>query len=429
MDMKKVLILSYYWPPAGGPGVQRWLKFVKYLPQFNIEPVIVTVDPSRAEYPIRDESLARDVQPDLQVYRTPCAGLYDFYKKFTKSSTAPYSGFANEGRPNLKQKISRFIRGNFFLPDARKGWNRYAYRQALQLIRAQAIDTVITTGPPMSTHLVGRRLKRQLSIRWIADFRDPWTDIFYYDKLYPTAIARRIDRRMECDVLLQADHIITVSPFLRGLLAAKSPAIHADKISVIPNGYDADDFLEPAAKESTFTITYTGTLAANYPLDGLIAVLADWKAPFCLRFVGKVDPQIQQQLQQQLGAKVEFLPFVPHAEAIRHMQSSSLLLLVIPDSADNKGNLTGKLFEYIGSRTPILCLGPVDGDAAAIITSAQAGATFDYRDNPGIQHFLEQQANASLTPSPASSPENASRFSRENLTRTLSRFLLVNEQP
>ena len=427
--MKKVLILSYYWPPAGGPGVQRWLKFVKYLPQFNIEPVIVTVDPSRAEYPIRDESLARDVQPDLQVYRTPCAGLYDFYKKFTKSSTAPYSGFANEGRPNLKQKISRFIRGNFFLPDARKGWNRYAYRQALQLIRAQGIDTVITTGPPMSTHLVGRRLKRQLSIRWIADFRDPWTDIFYYDKLYPTALARRIDRRMERDVLLQADHIITVSPFLRGLLAAKSPAIHADKISVIPNGYDADDFLAPAAKEPTFTITYTGTLAANYPLDGLIAVLARWNAPFRLRFVGKVDPQIQQQLQQQLGAKVEFLPFVPHAEAIRHMQSSSLLLLVIPDSADNKGNLTGKLFEYIGSRTPILCLGPVDGDAAAIITSAQAGAAFDYRDKAGIQHFLEQQANASLTPSPASSPENASRFSRENLTRTLSRLLLVNEQP
>ena len=427
--MKKVLILSYYWPPAGGPGVQRWLKFVKYLPQFNIEPVIVTVDPSRAEYPIRDESLARDVQPDLQVYRTPCAGLYDFYKKFTKSSTAPYSGFANEGRPNLKQKISRFIRGNFFLPDARKGWNRYAYRQVLQLIRAQGIDTVITTGPPMSTHLVGRRLKRQLSIRWITDFRDPWTDIFYYDKLYPTALARRIDRRMERNVLLQADHIITVSPFLRGLLAAKSPAIHADKISVIPNGYDADDFLEPAAKESTFTITYTGTLAANYSLDGLIAVLAEWNAPFRLRFVGKVDPQIQQQIQQQLGAKVEFLSFVPHVEAIRHMQSSTLLLLVIPDSADNKGNLTGKLFEYIGSRTPILCLGPVDGDAAAIITSAQAGATFDYRDKAGIQHFLEQQANASLTPSPASSPENASRFSRENLTRTLSRLLLVNEQP
>lgn len=427
--MKKVLILSYYWPPAGGPGVQRWLKFVKYLPQFNIEPIIVTVDPSRAEYPIRDESLARDVQTDLQVYRTPCAGLYDFYKKFTKSSSAPYSGFANEGQPNLKQKISRFIRGNFFLPDARKGWNRYAYRQALQLIQAQDIGTIITTGPPMSTHLVGRHLKRQLSIRWIADFRDPWTDIFYYDKLYPTALAKRIDRGMERNVLLQADHIITVSPFLRGLLTAKSPAIHADKISVIPNGYDADDFLELVAKESTFTITYTGTLAANYPLDSLIAVLAGWHAPFRLRFVGKVAPQIQQQLQQQLGAKAEFLPFVPHAEAIRHMQSSSLLLLIIPDSADNKGNLTGKLFEYIGSRTPILCLGPVDGDAAAIITSAQAGVTFDYRDKSGIQHFIEQQANASPTPSPSSSPGNASHFSRENLTRTLSRLLLVNEQP
>lgn len=427
--MEKVLILTYYWPPAGGPGVQRWLKFAKYLPENGYEPVVLTVDPDKAEYPIRDESLMRDVSPHLQVFRTNCAGLYDYYKKFTKAKTAPYSGFANEGNPNLKQKIARFVRGNFFLPDARRGWNKYAYACACELVAKYDIKMVITTGPPMSTHLVGQRLKRHLGLYWLADFRDPWTDIFYYDKMYPVSLARRIDRNYERNVLLQADKVVTVSPYLRRQLMAKSPLIPESRIAVVTNGYDAEDFAEEVPKEKLFTITYTGTLTVDYTLDALIGALKALRqtCDFRLRFVGKVDPDVSRMLVVELGDRVEICPFVPHAEAIRHMKASSLLLLVIPNTPGNQGNLTGKLFEYVGSHTPVLCLGPTDGDAAAIIADAHAGRTFDYRDERGIAAYIEERMTlASLRDEHSSLID---KYSRRTLTRKLARLLSAEGMP
>ncbi|MDR0765932.1 MAG: glycosyltransferase, partial [Odoribacteraceae bacterium] len=287
---EKVLIITYYWPPAGGPGVQRWLKFASYLPAFGREPIILTVDPDKAEYPVRDASLLEEVLPGQRVYRTGTSGWYALYKRLVKAKTAPYSGFVGEGKPSLKQKISRFIRGNFFLPDARRGWNRHAYRAAARLVREEGIGTVITTGPPMSTHLVGRKLQRAFATRWIADFRDPWTDIYYYDKFYPTSLARAIDRRYERNVLTRADIVITVSHHTRDLFLAKSPAIDPGKVHVIHNGHDERDFTGECPKEKEFTITYTGTLAADYTLSAFIAaaraLLVD--APARLRFAGKV---------------------------------------------------------------------------------------------------------------------------------------------
>ena len=261
--MKKILIITYYWPPSGGPGVQRWLKFSKYLPEFGYDPIIITVDPEKAEYPIKDHTLEQDVRAGQIVYRTDCSGIYEYYKKLTKAQSAPYSGFVNEGSPSLKQKIARFIRGNFFLPDARRGWNKHAYHQAIQIIQEEKIDTVITTGPPMSTHLVGQKLKKRFHLHWIADFRDPWTDIYYYNKMYPTPIAKAIDRKYERNVLLDADQVITVSDYIKKQLAAKSPAIQASKIKVIANGFDAEDFDLTIPKEDVITITYTGTFAAD----------------------------------------------------------------------------------------------------------------------------------------------------------------------
>ena len=274
--MKKILIITYYWPPSGGPGVQRWLKFSKYLPEFGYDPIIITVDPEKAEYPIKDHTLEQDVRAGQIVYRTDCSGIYEYYKKLTKAQSAPYSGFVNEGTPSLKQKIARFIRGNFFLPDARRGWNKHAYRQAIKIIQEEKIDAVITTGPPMSTHLVGQKLKKRFHLHWIADFRDPWTDIYYYNKMYPTPIAKAIDRKYERNVLLDADQVITVSDYIKKQLAAKSPAIQASKIKVIANGFDAEDFDLIIPKEDVFTITYTGTLAADYTIDSLSIQLKDF---------------------------------------------------------------------------------------------------------------------------------------------------------
>ena len=310
--MKKILIITYYWPPSGGPGVQRWLKLSKYLPEFGYDPIIITVDPEKAEYPIKDHTLEQDVRAGQIVYRTDCSGIYEYYKKLTKAQSAPYSGFVNEGTPSLKQKIARFIRGNFFLPDARRGWNKHAYHQAIQIIQEEKIDAVITTGPPMSTHLVGQKLKKRFHLHWIADFRDPWTDIYYYNKMYPTPIAKAIDRKYERNVLLDADQVITVSDYIKKQLAAKSPAIQASKIKVIANGFDAEDFDLTIPKEDIFTITYTGTLAADYTIDSFIHSVKrlSTSGKLKLRFVGKVDQGIAQKLSEQLGDFVEIHSFV-----------------------------------------------------------------------------------------------------------------------
>jgi glycosyltransferase involved in cell wall biosynthesis len=418
---KKLLVITYYWPPAGGPGVQRWLKFANYLPDFGYTPVILTVHPDKAEYPVLDATLVEDVRPGTRVHRTNATGWYRLYKKFTRAKTAPYSGFVNDGAPSFKQKISRFIRGNIFLPDARRGWNKHAYREALRLIDEESITAVITTGPPMSTHLVGLRLQRARAIRWIADFRDPWTDIYYYNKLYPTPPARAIDRHYERKVLTRADIVITVSHYIRRQLLAKSPAIAPAKTRVITNGYDARDFREEnPSPSSPFTLTYTGTLAADYPVTALLAAIKRLPAglPFRLQLVGAIDAATSSALDA-LGERVERHPFVPHAEAIRRMKQSSMLLLVIPDMPGNRGNLTGKLFEYIGSGTPVLCLGPTDGEAADILREAKAGKTLAYNDEEGVLAHLAAAIAAPSSPRRPAAPA----YSRESLTRDLAAIL------
>ncbi len=422
MENKKVLIITYYWPPSGGPGVQRWLKFAKYLPEFGIEPIVICPDPEKAEYPIRDESLYADVSKDIDVHTTDNKSFYSTYKKFTKAKTAPYSGFANDANPNLKQKISRFVRGNFFLPDSRKGWNKYAFAKACELIEKYNIKTVITTSPPHSTQLVGLNLKAKYDIHWVADLRDPWTDIYYYNNFYPTSLAKNIDKRYELKVLEKADIVISVSEFIKRQFIEKSKLIDAEKIKVIPNGYDEEDFsFKTEREDKTFTITYTGTLAANYDILTIISFLKSCDKEYKLRFVGKVDANIENKLKEELKDKVEFKGFVPHSQSIEYLKKTDILLLVIPVIKDNEGILTGKLFEYIGSGKPILCLGPTHGDAAVIIDKAEAGKTFNYDDTKGVSDFITGQIEK------ASSEENTNEkiklFSRRTLTEDLTKIL------
>lgn len=390
---KNILIITYYWPPSGGPGVQRWLKFVKYMQLYNYKPTVLTVEPTSAEYPIIDTSLVEEVADDIKVYRTKSKGLYPLYKKITGSKNAPYSGFVNEPNPNIKQKVARFIRGNFFIPDARKSWNKYAYEAALKIIKTEDIDTVITTGPPMSTHLIGIKLKKKLGIKWIADFRDPWTDIYYYNSNYPTKIAKDIDKKLEKKVLINADSIITVSEEISRLLKEKSDKINEENIFVLPNGYDEEDFKENIKKERKFTITYVGTLSSSYTIDAFIAalseILLDYGNAVRLRFVGKVSDDMKEKIKN-LVCELEFIPFVPHQEAIRYMKKSSLLLLIIPNTKGNEGNLTGKLFEYIGSTTPILAIAPTRGDAAHVIEYTGTGFVADYDDQEKMYNVIKQ---------------------------------------
>ena len=405
--MKKVLLITYYFPPSGGAGVQRWLKTIKYLPEFGVETIVLTVDPQVASYPQVDESLCKEVPDSVKVYKTKTKEILSIYKKVSPQKQVPYGGFANEPNPTLLQKISRFIRGNFFLPDPRRGWNKFALAKAKQIIEQEGIETIITTSPPHSTQLIGLELKRLYPrIKWVADLRDPWTDIYYNEDLYPTRWAKKRNLHYERSVLLGADQIITVSEECRRLFAQKADV--AEKISVVPNGYDTKDFyqlgvrnfaesesngqfIETLPNDSKIavgneelgvnsfannlkTLSYIGVMAPQYDLEPLKS-LVQGRNNILLRFVGVVSENIKREIESW-GVQTEFIPYVSHAEAIAYMRSADALLLFIPNVPNNEGILTGKLFEYLASERKILLFGPENGDAMKLIKECEAGECY-----------------------------------------------------
>jgi glycosyltransferase involved in cell wall biosynthesis len=391
--MNKVLIITYYWPPSGGAGVQRWLRFSKYLPQFEWEPFILTVDPAYAAYPVTDDSLLSGLPSSVKIYKTPATDYFSIYKK--NKSKIPSAGFANSAESTLLGTLMRFVRGNFFIPDPRRGWNKYAFKKACDIIESEGISHVITTSPPHSTQLIGLKLRKKYpEIKWIADLRDPWTDIYYYSQFYHTFIAREIDKGYEKKVLREADCIITVGKSLKSHYSKKIPGID-NKLEVITNGYDEDDFEGNVSGETTkFTISYIGTLSDSYPIESFLDALNTQDVKdrnYILKFVGTVSPKQKELILSKIEkSSVEFIPYVDHNMAISYMHNSDLLLLIIPDHQSNKSIITGKLFEYIASGKPIICLGPVDGDAGDIITSNKCGSIFGYNDLKGISDYIKE---------------------------------------
>jgi glycosyltransferase involved in cell wall biosynthesis len=411
--MKKVLVITYYWPPSGGAGVQRWVKFIKYFKDQNINPFIISVDPDFASYPLIDNSLKNDIPDNTNVYLTKTNEPYSFYKKINNNQT-PYAGFANEGRPNFFQKIARFIRGNFFIPDSRKGWNNFAYKKAVEILEKENIDTVITTSPPHSTQLIGLKLKETQNIKWIADLRDPWTDIYYYKSMLHTKWAKQKDLNYEKRVIEKSDKVVVVSDSIKQLLLNKSNLVKESKIHTIPNGFDDDDFLVSSKNNnSKFLLSYVGTITKDYPLDSIKKSISNLNIN--LEFTGKAD----EPTKLLLNEVASFNNHVKHKESINLLLASDMLLLVIPKISNNKGILTGKLFEYLGARKPILCIGPTDGDAAKIIEECKAGKTFDYSDENGIYDFIETYMSNEFI----FENKNYLKYSRRNLTKNLSKIL------
>ena len=409
--MKKVLLITYYFPPSGGAGVQRWLKTINYLPQSGVEPIVLTVDPAMASYPQIDESLCNDVPSGIKIYRTHTREILSLYKKVSPKNEVPYGGFANEPHPNLIQKISRFIRGNFFLPDPRRGWNKYALAKAREIIETEAIETIITTSPPHSTQLIGLELKRLYpQLKWVADLRDPWTDIYYNQDLYPTRWAKKRNLRYERSVLLGADQIITVSEECRRLFAAKADV--AEKIAVVPNGYDEKDFFQLGVRSEELGVTslannlkilsYIGVMAPQYDLEPLKS-LVQGRNDILLRLVGVVSDEIRKEIESW-GVQTEFISYVSHRKAIEYMQASDALLLFIPNVANNEGILTGKLFEYLAAGRKILLFGPMNGDAMRLINECEAGEC--YSENFSLNDFLNK---------PYRGNDNIKSYSREAL--------------
>jgi len=423
--MEKVLIITYYWPPSGGAGVQRWVKLTKYLKRYDIAPHVLTVHEKYASYMNIDESLNEDVSPDVKVYKTKSVEALTYYSKLIGKKNVPTAGFTNVNYKKLSQKIISSIRSNLFIPDPRKGWNKYAFKKAVEIIKKENIKFVITTSPPHSTQLIGFKLQNMLDVKWIADLRDPWTDIYYYKLLGHSFLSKSRDRHLEKKVLINADKIITVSDYLKHMFSQKDPEINPSKIHVIPNGYDNADFVNISKERNKeFTICYTGTMSDIFEpavlfqaLKQLLIKNPDFKIK--LQIVGQLSDTIKNEIME-IGLNAEFIPTVPHNQVNKYQVNADLLLLVIPNVKDSIGILTGKLFEYLASGNNILCIGPESSDTARIIQNCNIGQTFERDKKQAIADYIEREVNAfHENTSIVVNREEIEKFSREKQAGTI----------
>jgi glycosyltransferase involved in cell wall biosynthesis len=415
--MKRLLLLTYYWPPAGGAGVQRWLKLCRYLPEMGVQCTVITVDPQHASYPVTDPEFETEVPEGVEVIRTRSFEPLRLYSRMVGRDKVPHGGFANVNTETTGSKISRWVRGNLFIPDARKGWVPYATDAALKAIDRHTYQAIITTGPPHSTHLAGLRLKALTGLPWIADFRDPWTDIYYYAQLLHTRFARRRDQQLELQVLQQADTVLAVCPSNQRLLQSKLPAHQYAKVKVLTNGYDEADFAKPIAQapRDVLHIGYTGTIAATYRPETIFDALAALDVPWRLRMAGQMPDDVWHLATQRgITPHIERLGYLPHSEALRVVRSSHVLLHIVPDTDANRMGTTGKLFEYIGAAVPILNVGPAQGDSAQFVARAGCGRTFSRNEAPAITAWLRDLYHHPVTLQP-----NHAAFSRRALAAQL----------
>ena len=421
--MKKVLIVTYYWPPAGGAGVQRVLKFVKYLPQFGWEPIILTVE--KPDSPVEDTSLLKDITEGTRVYKTKSLEPFELYKKFIgkeKSSKIPSDVLVSKKNLSTKDKISNWIRLNVFIPDAKIGWKHYAVNKGLEIIEAENIDLIFTTSPPHTVQLIGRSLANKSGLKWIADFRDPWMEMIHYQANNRSKLAVSLESKIEKSILRNADRIITVSNEIKKLFNSKTENI---KVEVIPNGYDETDvnidFTPPV--KSDFVISYTGIISETKIPFALLRAVKKLKeegfANIKIIFAGKVPDEFNDAiLSLKLEKNYQFKGYLSHRESVQLLLESDILLLIIDDIPNNKGILTGKLFEYLGTKRPIFAIGPVDGDANEVIKTSNSGEMVDYSDDEGAYNLLKKMYKE-WEENSASYSYDVEPFSRKNLTKQL----------
>lgn len=423
---KKALIIAYYWPPAGGPGVQRWLKFVKYLRDFDVEPIMYV--PKNPSYPLVDESLDSEIPKDIIVLKKPIREPYKHANKLSeKDSKAISKGIIQQAKTqSIAEKLMLFIRGNFFIPDARKNWVKPSTTFLSDYIKINNINTVITTGPPHSLHLIGLQLKNTLDINWITDFRDPWTTIGYHKKLKLLPFAKRRHKRLESKVLLEADQIIVTSATTK----KEFEAITDKPITVITNGYDVNTVTDIVINEK-FTLSHIGSLLSGRNPKILWKVIEDivredkiFQSHLQINFVGAVSKEVLMSIDAcGLSQFVNLVGYVSHDDAIRYQKQSQALLLIEIDSEDTKCIIPGKLFEYMVSNRPILALGPRDSDVEGIIMSTNTGAYYNYNQYDEIKSKILEYFDAFRHNSLQSNAIGLQQYSRKSLTKKLAMLI------
>ncbi|WP_111709255.1 glycosyltransferase [Lutibacter citreus] len=420
--MKKALIITYYWPPSGGSGVQRWLKFVKYFRDFKVEPVVYTVqDP---KYPIIDSSLENDIPEGIEVLKQLIWEPNNLLSLFGKKK-AESAGFLNPN-PTFFGKVLQYIRANYFIPDARKFWVKPSVNYLKKYISKNNIDVIITTGPPHSLHLIGLELKKQLNVKWIADFRDPWTEIDYFHKLPLSKKAIKKHHFLEQKVLKNADSVLVVGNTMK-----VSYAKFSNVVETVTNGFDGAINSLSSKLDKKFTITHIGLMNADRNPQILWDVLAeivsennDFAKDFELKLIGKVDPSVIQQISKnKLEKNVNLISYVSHNEVLDYQRSSQVLLMLVNNVPSAKGIITGKIFEYLMAKRPILAIAPTDGDLAVILKQTNSGKTVGFKDRNllknSILELYEQFKNGEL----AVDSKNIEQYHRRELTKKVAEII------
>lgn len=424
--MKKVLIISYYWPPAGGPGVQRVLKFVKYLPLFGWEPIVLTV--KSGSYPSIDKTLENDVASTVKIEKANIWEPDNVYKKFTgmSSSDSIPTAVLSEKSHGWKKLFAAWVRLNIFVPDAKMGWIPFAVYSGNKIIKKEKPDLIFSTSPPPSAHLIAKKLQKKSGLKWVADFRDPWTEIHYYEDKNRTRFSKNRDKNMESSVLNKADKIICISK--RDIEQDFGKKTDIEKCINIANGYDETDFADidfSKTDTSKFILLHLGAVGAERVPKNLfkaIKTLSDKKVitkeSFQLQFIGKVEVSLEDSIKQQgVEEFVSYLPYMPHKEALEKAARASAMLLLITQSKKNVRILPGKTFEYMRMQKPILGLGPDNGEVAQILTETGAGNVIDYNN---YEQILEKLRLLIESPSqPISLQSKVKDYDRKNLTGKL----------
>lgn len=422
MEQKKILIITYYWPPAGGPGVQRWLKFVKYLPEFGVQPIIYI--PENPTYPIVDQNLVQDVSDKAIILKQKIFEPYQVASFLSKNKTKKMNSgiIPNQKKQSFLDKTLLWIRGNLFIPDARIFWVKPSVVFLEKYIVENNINTIVTSGPPHSLHLIGLELKQKLDLKWFADFRDPWTTIGYHKSLRLSNFAANRHKALEYKVLNTADTIIVTSKTTK----AEFQAITNKPIAIITNGYDMEE-VEKQPLDSKFTLAHIGSfLSERNPiilwesLAELSAEILDFKSHLEIKLIGAVSQEVLQTITQLgLNFYLNNMGYVSHAQAIAHQRKSQVLLLIEIDSPETKSIIPGKLFEYMVSNRPIIAIGPNGSDFAEIITETNTGIFFNYSEKMKLKSVILDFYKQFLEGKLHSNGVGLQKYSRKNLTKEL----------
>jgi glycosyltransferase involved in cell wall biosynthesis len=420
--MKKVLIITYYWPPAGGSGVQRWLKFTKYLPKYNWQPIIYT--PENPYFEVKDQALLNDIPAEAKIWKSPIWEPYALKDKlFGKGSESQSAGVITD-KKSLKNKVLNWVRGNVFIPDPKIYWVKPSVKVLLKKIFEEDIHHIITTGPPHSMHLIGLGLKKAMpNLKWIADFRDPWSELDLLNEFQLNNSSMKKHKDLEREVLQIADVTLTVSEtWVKDL-----KRLGGNRVELITNGYDADDFeLKPKTNDK-FIIGHYGLLNhlrnPKYlwkTLNSLCEENPKFNVRLEIHLSGNIDSEVITEIESYsyLKGKVKQLGYLSHEQVLEQYNQADVLLLLLFNSKSGIGNYPGKIFEYFAAKKTILAFGPIISDAERLIKNTNRGKYFSYDDTNLKTDILDLFNNPNNFDF-----ENMESYSREKLTYDLSNLL------